>query len=211
MTQARSSSPRSRARSSRFINASAIPDGRDNFGGVGGVPFERVYTVPSLAEWGGKVWSRGSPPLCKRGDLLMRRRALLILATMGLGVLLLGGVALADTIDGTSGPDDLIGTDNNDVIHASGGKDYVSGLAAADLIYAGAGNDTVVGRDGNDRIYGNAGYDLLFGNQSNDTITSAGDDGKDVVKCGRGKDDTAYVDEMDRVKENCENVYLLIR
>ena len=85
----------------------------------------------------------------------MRRRALLIMATMMLGVLLLGGgVALADTIDGTSGPDDLVGTDNNDVIHASGGADYVSGLAASDVLYAGAGNDTVVGRDGNDRIYG---------------------------------------------------------
>jgi Ca2+-binding RTX toxin-like protein len=141
----------------------------------------------------------------------MRRRALLIMATMGLGVLLLGGVALADTIDGTSGPDDLVGTDNDDVIHASGGADYVSGLAAPDLLYAGAGNDTVVGRDGNDRIYGNTGSDTLYGNESNDTINSAGDQAKDVVKCGIGKDDTAYVDEIDWVKENCENVYLLVR
>jgi Ca2+-binding RTX toxin-like protein len=93
----------------------------------------------------------------------MRRRARLIMASMGLGVLLLGGVALADTIDGTSGPDDLVGTDKDDVIHASGGADYVSGLAGPDLLYAGAGNDTVVGREGNDRIYGNTGYDLLFG------------------------------------------------
>jgi hypothetical protein len=54
----------------------------------------------------------------------MRGRALLIVATMGLAVLLGGGggVALADTIDGTSGPDDLLGTDNDDVIHASGGQ-----------------------------------------------------------------------------------------
>jgi Ca2+-binding RTX toxin-like protein len=147
----------------------------------------------------------------EEGDLLMRRRALLILATMGLGLLLLGGVALADTIDGTEGPDDLIGTDKNDVIHASGGADYVSGLAAADLLYAGAGNDTVVGRDGNDRIYGNAGSDMLFGNHENDTINSAGDGVRDVVKCGIGKDDTAYVDKMDSVNKNCENVYLLIR
>ena len=141
----------------------------------------------------------------------MRRRALLIMATMGLGVLLLGGVALADTIDGTTGPDDLVGTDQNDVIHASGGADYVSGLAAADLLYAGAGNDTVVGRDGNDRIYGNAGSDMLFGNHENDTINSAGDGVRDVVKCGIGKDDTAYVDKIDWVNENCENVFLLIR
>jgi Ca2+-binding RTX toxin-like protein len=167
--------------------------------------------VASLAEWGGKAWSLASPLLCKRGDLLMRRRALLILATMGLGVLLLGGVALADTIDGTDAADDLIGTDKDDVIHASGGADYVSGLAGPDVLYAGAGNDTVVGRDGNDRIYGNAGTDTLYGNHENDTINSAGDGVRDVVKCGIGKNDTAYVDEMDSVKENCENVYLLVR
>jgi Ca2+-binding RTX toxin-like protein len=141
----------------------------------------------------------------------MRRRVLLIMATMGLAVLLLGGVALADTIDGTSGPDDLVGTDNEDVIHGSGGADYISGLAAADVLYAGAGNDTVVGRDGNDRIYGNSGSDTLFGNHGNDTINSAGDGVKDVVKCGQGAADTAYVDKIDWVKENCETVFLLVR
>jgi large repetitive protein len=141
----------------------------------------------------------------------MRRRALLVMASMGLGVLLLGGVALADTIDGTSGADDLVGTDQEDVIHASGGADYVSGLAAPDLLYAGAGNDTVVGRDGNDRINGNGGADTLFGNESNDTINSAGDQTRDVVKCGIGKNDTAYVDKIDSVKKNCENVFLLVR
>jgi Ca2+-binding RTX toxin-like protein len=88
---------------------------------------------------------------------------------------------------------------------------YVSGLAGPDVLYAGAGNDTVVGRDGNDRIYGNAGADTLFGNESNDTINSAGDQTKDVVKCGTGKNDTAYVDKIDRVKKNCENVFLLVR
>ena len=141
----------------------------------------------------------------------MRRRVLLIMATMGLGVLLLSGVALADTIEGTSGPDDLIGTDSDDVIRASGGADYVSGLAAPDLLYAGAGNDTVVGRDGNDDIYGNTGSDTLYGNHNNDTINSSGDRTKDVVKCGLGKNDTAFVDEVDWVDENCENVYMLVR
>src|SRR5215211_7413464 len=114
----------------------------------------------------------------------MRRRVLLIMATIALAVLLLGGVALADTIDGTSGPDDLVGTDKDDVIHGSGGADYVSGLAAADI---------------------------LFGNQSNDTISSEGDQTKYVVKCGIGKNDTAYVDKIDRVKDNCENVFLRVR
>jgi Ca2+-binding RTX toxin-like protein len=135
------------------------------------------------------------------------------MASLGLGVLLLGGggVALADTVDGTSGADDLVGTDKDDVIHASGGADYVSGLAGPDLLYAGAGNDTVVGRDGNDRIYGNTGSDTLFGNESNDTIYSAGDQTRDVVKCGIGKNDTAYVDKIDWVNKNCENVFLRVR
>jgi Ca2+-binding RTX toxin-like protein len=143
----------------------------------------------------------------------MKRRVLLIMATIGLGVLLLGGggVALADTVDGTSEADDLVGTDKDDVIHASGGADYVSGLAGPDLLYAGAGNDTVVGREGNDRIYGNAGADMLFGNQSNDTIYSAGDQTRDVVKCGIGENDTAYVDKIDWVNKNCENVFLRVR
>jgi Ca2+-binding RTX toxin-like protein len=142
----------------------------------------------------------------------MRRRALLIMATMGLGVLLLGGgVALADTIDGTSEADDLVGTDKDDVIHASGGADYLSGLAAPDLLYAGAGNDTVVGREGNDRIYGNSGSDTLVGEDGNDTINSAGDGVKDVLKCGQGDADTVYVDKIDWVKKNCENVFLLVR
>jgi Ca2+-binding RTX toxin-like protein len=138
----------------------------------------------------------------------MRRRVLLIMVAMGLGMLLLGGVALADTIDGTSGQDDLVGTEKDDVIHASGGKDYVSGLAGPDVLYAGAGDDTVVGRDGNDSIYGNAGTDTLYGNHENDTINSAGDGVRDIVKCGHGKKDTAHVDEIDWVKKNCENVFL---
>ena len=140
----------------------------------------------------------------------MRRRALLFLATLGLGVMLLGGVALADTIDGTSGPDDLVGTEQADVIHGGGGIDYVSGLAASDLLYGGAGNDTVLGREGNDSIYGNPGSDRLFGNLGKDTINSFGDRAEDVVNCGAG-DDTAFVDEIDRVNKNCETVFLRIR
>jgi len=144
----------------------------------------------------------------------MRRRLalLLFLATLGLGVMLLGGggVALAATIDGTSGPDDLVGTDRADTIHGGGGMDYVSGLLASDLLYGGAGNDTVLGREGNDTIYGNPGSDTLFGNLGKDTINSVGDREEDVVNCGPGND-TAYVDEIDRVNKNCETVFLRVR
>ena len=187
-------------------------------GGGRVVPPEGVYTaLVSQAGRARRAALRAPFLPTKRvaqGDLLMRRRALLVIATMGLlgGVLLLGGgVALADTIDGTSGADDLIGTDKDDVIHGSGGKDYISGLGGPDVLYAGAGNDTVVGRDGNDRVYGNTGSDMLFGEEGNDTINSAGDRQSDVVKCGQGDADRAYVDRIDRVKDNCENVFLLVR
>jgi Ca2+-binding RTX toxin-like protein len=174
------------------------------------VPPEGVYTALVGQAGRERMVSVSSPPYVEEGDLLMRRRALLIMATMGLGVLLLGGVALADTIDGTSGADDLVGTDKDDVIHASGGADYVSGLAGPDVLYAGDGDDTVVGRDGNDSIYGNAGTDTLYGNNENDTINSAGDGVRDIVKCGHGKKDTAFVDEIDWFKKNCENVFLRV-
>jgi hypothetical protein len=49
-------------------------------------------------------------PLQRGGGSFMRRRALLILASMMLGVLMLGGVALAKEITGTSGSDALEGT-----------------------------------------------------------------------------------------------------
>jgi hypothetical protein len=49
----------------------------------------------------------------------MRRRALLILASMMLGVLMLGGVALAKEITGTGGSDDLEGTNRADKIWGS--------------------------------------------------------------------------------------------
>jgi hypothetical protein len=188
---------------------------RDPSEGVVASLLRDVYALPLLSIQDGEGMLFWLPaPLAvgdRKGNLPMRGRALLILATMGLGVLLLSGVALADTKYGTSAADDLVGTDKNDVIQASGGADYVSGLAGPDVLYAGAGNDTVVGRDGNDRIYGNSGSDMLFGNQSNDTINSAGDQTRDVVKCGLGKNDTVYVDKEDRVKDNCENVYMLVR
>jgi hypothetical protein len=44
----------------------------------------------------------------------MRRRALLILASMMLGVLMLGGVALAREVTGTGGSEDLEGTHRAD-------------------------------------------------------------------------------------------------
>ena len=135
----------------------------------------------------------------------MRRRALLILATVVLGVLVASGAALAKTVTGTDQVDDLVGTDKDDTIYGKGGNDYIFGEQANDVLRGGLGNDMVFGRDGNDQIYGDAGSDELFGDIGVDRINAA-DGEKDVVNCGADVD-TAYVDKVDTFNKNCENVF----
>jgi Ca2+-binding RTX toxin-like protein len=72
-----------------------------------------------------------------------------------------GGVALAETINGDDGPNKLNGTAQPDVIRGYGGNDNITGGKGVDHIYAGAGNDYV---------------------------SSAGDGSRDLVKCGPGID-----------------------
>jgi Ca2+-binding RTX toxin-like protein len=106
----------------------------------------------------------------------MRLRALLIVATMLLGVLVLSGIALAVTktcttnnpCAGTNGPDKLTGTDSANQIRGLGGP------------------DTISGRGGDDTISIADGYE-------------------DDVSCGAGTD-TVYVDELDVVNADCEAV-----
>src|SRR5918993_233585 len=75
----------------------------------------------------------------------MRRRALLILASMMLGVLMLGGVALAKEITGASGSDDLEGTSRANKIWGLQGPDYIAGEPGSDHLYGGRGKDEVRG------------------------------------------------------------------
>jgi len=135
----------------------------------------------------------------------MRRRVLLILGTMLLGVMLLGGAALAKTITGTNGPDRLVGTPNKDRISGLGGADYLAGRQSADEIYGNRGRDEVRAGNGRDRVFGGRDPDQLYGGGGNDTM-NAKDGYEDAVNCGLGTD-TAYVDRIDRVNRDCENVF----
>src|SRR5215211_2681164 len=135
----------------------------------------------------------------------MRRRALLSLASMMLGVLMLGGVALAKEITGTSGSDDLEGTNRADKIWGLQGPDYIAGERGSDDLYGGRGKDEVRGADGHDYIAGGHGHDDLYGGRKNDWLKAV-DGERDRVNCGKGHDDKAYVDEIDRVNKNCEDV-----
>src|SRR5918995_2026285 len=141
----------------------------------------------------------------------MRLRALLIMVTMLLGVLVLSGVALAVTKTctinpcvGTNGPDRLTGTNAKNEIRGLAGSDYVAGKQHADELYASSGRDEVRGGGGRDYINGGRNRDELYGGSGNDLIR-AQDGYRDYINCGRGYD-TAHVDRIDRVSQNCEDV-----
>jgi Ca2+-binding RTX toxin-like protein len=131
--------------------------------------------------------------------------------TLLVGVMLLGGVALAKDIRGTFGPDDLTGTNQMDRIYGLGAADTISGKQGNEDCYGGSGADEIRCGRGNDRIDGGFGEDDLFGGPDNDTILAA--DGRvDYVNCGPGNNDTAYVDEEDDVDPAqataCENLFV---
>jgi Ca2+-binding RTX toxin-like protein len=135
----------------------------------------------------------------------MKRRALLILASVMLGVMLLGGVALAKEITGTNGPDDLEGTNRADKVWGLDGRDYIAGKGGSDDLYGGRANDEVRGADGRDHVDGGHGSDYLYGGSKNDWLKAV-DGERDHVSCGSGRDDKAYVDKIDRVNDDCEDV-----
>jgi Ca2+-binding RTX toxin-like protein len=136
----------------------------------------------------------------------MLRRVVLLGGMLLVGVIVLSAVALAEDKSGTFGKDNLTGTPQLDRIYGLGAEDTISGLGGNDDCYGGSGKDQVSCGGGNDRIDGGFGFDRLFGGPGNDTI-SAADGFEDNVNCSTGDDDTAYVDNQDIVKQNCENIW----
>jgi Ca2+-binding RTX toxin-like protein len=124
---------------------------------------------------------------------------------MMLGVLMLGGVALAKKVTCTCGSDDLEGTHRADKIWGLKGPDYIAGEGGSDDLYGGRGKAEVRGADGYDYVAGGHGHDQLYGGRKNDWLKAV-DGERDRVNCGYGHDDKAYVDEIDRVNQNCEDV-----
>ena len=106
----------------------------------------------------------------------MKLRALLILATMVLGGMLLSGVVLAENktchsnCKGTNSSDRLIGDKGNNEIKALQGPDYVKGNRGRDGLYGNPGDDRVSGGPGVDFINGGTGGDTLNGQKSADTL-----------------------------------------
>ena len=107
----------------------------------------------------------------------MGRRAILLLTTIGVGVLLAGGVALAAAVipcsggvcEGTTGDDEMTGTSSTDYMYAKEGNDTLRGLGAFDDLRGGPGNDDLDGGRGNDQynVYDNNwGTDRISGDRS---------------------------------------------
>lgn len=89
-------------------------------------------------------------------------------------------------IRGTSGPDQINGTQRDETIHGLAGDDELGGGSGKDTVYGEAGNDTVKGGDGNDTLYGNDGKDVLRGDAGLDV--SYGGPGADLYYLRRVED-----------------------
>ena len=119
---------------------------------------------------------------------------LAVLGAMIFWALVWASVSSAATVEGTGGMDNLYGSVHADTIH---------GYREADANYGKGGNDHLYGGPGQDLIQGGLGSDVLRGGRGNDEIY-AHDGRYDVVRCGPGLDDFAYIDwGLDNVR-GCE-------
>ncbi|MHC9237086.1 calcium-binding protein [Pseudooceanicola sp. 502str34] len=112
-----------------------------------------------------------------------------VLESLGSDIITIGAV-----IEGTDGPDLLIGGGAADMLRGLGGDDTLQGNGGADVLYGGDGNDSIeasgvgsqlIGGEGADRLIGLTGYAMAFdGGAGNDTIQGAG-----VLDGNNGDDD----------------------
>ena len=112
------------------------------------------------------------------------------------------GTARADTLNGGSGADLILGYDGGDTLNGKAGNDVIEGSRGFNLMSGGDGNDVLlagsdenlmlggngadqlVGSDGADALLGGAGDDTLFGGKGLDIVV--GGDGNDLMDTGEG-------------------------
>jgi Ca2+-binding RTX toxin-like protein len=137
---------------------------------------------------------------------------------MGMGLVMVTGVAIADTIDcianricvGTDGPDTLNGTSRSDYLKALQGNDQLYGREGFDVLDGDSYEARDTSTDGNDRLgvgksfdelYGYGGNDIFLGRWGGDFIfaeESSENEGEDVVRAGEGND---YILARDGAKD----------
>jgi Ca2+-binding RTX toxin-like protein len=116
----------------------------------------------------------------------------------------------ADVIEGTEGPDSIVGTPEADRIDSKGGDDNNFG----DTVFGdGSGDDKINSGSGDDRNFGDtvfegqgSGDDKINAGQGDDQLTGNG--GADKFQCGKGEDTVTDFNEEegDKATGNCENI-----
>jgi Ca2+-binding RTX toxin-like protein len=107
-------------------------------------------------------------------------------------------------IDGTEHPDQIKGTDDNEIVDkivGQGGGDTLRGLGGWNGLFGGTGQDTLVGGPKSDVIFA---IDAIQG-ADEDTPDETIPPEEDEIECGGGKD-TVYADKKDDVAKDCEKV-----
>lgn len=126
---------------------------------------------------------------------------------------------LADLVHALAGNDQVWGEDGDDTLYGDAGDDTLDGGRGKDKLFGRAGIDTLWGFDGDDRLVGDAGddhlagengKDTLTGGPGNDTLIDVDDSVRDVLNCGPGKRDVAFIRKPD-VTVGCEKVYVSVR
>jgi Ca2+-binding RTX toxin-like protein len=91
------------------------------------------------------------------------------------------------TIVGTSGSDNIYGTNGTDVIVGGKGNDQLHGLGGDDFLCGEGGRDILTGGSGDDELSGGGAGDALFGGSGDDFLN--GGDRADQLHGGSGDDD----------------------
>jgi Ca2+-binding RTX toxin-like protein len=141
----------------------------------------------------------------------MGRKAILLLTSLAVMVVVSAGLALAAAITGTRGPDTLSGTQNADKIAGSAKGDIISGKAGNDQLFGDSGNDNVNGGAGADNVQSGTGIDSANGQDgAGDFVSVVDNDTNDTAIGGAGSNDTCVVDQIgmqrDDFTASCERV-----
>lgn len=98
---------------------------------------------------------------------------------------------------------EILGTDDDDSLDGTTGGDEIRGLAGRDSLEGRGGGDRIFGEEGNDTLIGESGNDSLLGGQNQDSIL--GSEGRDTLWGGRDNDSLFGDDDADTLYGNQGN------
>jgi Ca2+-binding RTX toxin-like protein len=118
------------------------------------------------------------------------------------------GTSGNDNIYGTNGSDVVVGGKGADQIHGLGGDDFICGEGGRDILTGGSGDDELSGVQGGDAIFGGSGDDFLNGGDQSDQLH--GGSGDDEMEGGfvtnYRNDSCDGGDGIDNARSDCDSV-----